>query len=139
MNHVLEVPQPVIHVSGRNLMFGDCAKLESLALSRLIMQAVASAFGISERELRAPTRRRASVAFARQVAMYLAHVGCGYSLTEVGILFHRDRTTAAHACRKIEDSRDDPDLDFCLDCLESAVRGWAFQQKSQEGSANNEQ
>ncbi len=113
-----------------NLTFGYGSKLEGIALSRLITQAVASAYGICEMELRASTRRRATVAFARQVAMYLAHVACGYSLTEVGILFQRDRTTAAHACRKIEDCRDDPDLDFCLDCLESAVRGWAFQQQT---------
>lgn len=121
--------------STRNILtFGNASKLESVALSRLILQAVASAFGICEMELRASTRRCAAVAFARQVAMYLAHVACGYSLTEVGILFQRDRTTAAHACRKIEDCRDDPDLDFCLDCLESAVRGWAFQQQSVMGA-----
>lgn len=127
-------PQSASPLPCNNLTFGSGSKLESLALSRLILQAVASAFGICEMELRASTRRRAAVAFARQVAMYLAHVACGYSLTEVGILFERDRTTAAHACRKIEDCRDDPDLDFCLDCLESAVRGWAFQQQSRMGA-----
>ena len=113
--------------------FGQGSKLECVALSRLITQAVASAYGICETELRASTRRCKTVAFARQVAMYLAHVACGYSLTKVGILFQRDRTTAAHACQKIEDCRDDPDLDFCLDCLESAVRGWAFQQQTPLG------
>ncbi len=132
MNHIAEIHQPVAPSTGTHLVFDACSRLESIALSRLITQAVASAFGISEKELRASTRRCAAVSFARQVAMYLAHVACGYSLTEVGILFHRDRTTAAYACRKIEDSRDDPDLDFCLDCLESAVRGWVFQQQSRE-------
>lgn len=127
-------PQSASPLPRNNLTFGSGSKLESLALSRLILQAVASAFGICEMELRASTRRRAAVAFARQVAMYLAHVACGYSLTEVGKLFERDRTTAAHACRKIEDCRDDPDLDFSLDCLESAVRGWAFQQQSRMGA-----
>jgi len=123
-------PQSTPSSMRNDLTFGYGSKLESLALSRLIIQAVASAFGICEMELRASTRRGAPAAYARQVAMYLAHVACGYSLTEVGLLFHRDRTTAAHACRKIEDCRDDPDLDFSLDCLESAVRGWAFQQQS---------
>jgi len=132
MNHISQIPHPATPSSAPGLMFSECATLESIALSRLITQAVASAFDISEQELRASTRRGAAVAFARQVAMYLAHVACGYSLTEVGILFHRDRTTAAYACRKIEDRRDDPDLDFCLDCLESAVRGWEFQQKLRE-------
>jgi chromosomal replication initiation ATPase DnaA len=53
--------------------------------------------------------------------MYLAHVGCGVSLTEVGRLFERDRTTVAHACGLIEDKRDDPDFDYRLDHLERAV------------------
>ncbi len=133
-SHTPAAPQAARPLTRDNLTFGNSCKLESVALSRLIIQAVASAFNIREIELRASTRRCAAAAFARQVAMYLAHVGCGYSLTEVGILFQRDRTTAAHACRKIEDCRDDPDLDFCLDCLESAVRGWAFQQQARLGA-----
>ncbi len=59
--------------------------------------------------------------FARQMAMYLAHVGCGVSLTEVGHLFERDRTTVAHACGLVEDRRDDPDFDHRLNHLERAV------------------
>jgi chromosomal replication initiation ATPase DnaA len=43
------------------------------------------------------------------------------SLTEVGHLFERDRTTVAHACGLIEDKRDDPDFDHRLDHLERAV------------------
>ncbi len=53
--------------------------------------------------------------------MYLAHVGCGATLTEVGILFERDRTTVAHACSVVEDRRDDPDLDCRIEHLERAV------------------
>jgi hypothetical protein len=61
------------------------------------------------------------VAFARQVSMYLAHVGCGLSLTDVGILFARDRSTVAHACCVVEDRRDDPEFDSRLDHLERAI------------------
>jgi chromosomal replication initiation ATPase DnaA len=61
------------------------------------------------------------VAFARQVAMYLAHVGGGLCLSEVGRLFARDRTTVAHACALVEDRRDDPDFDRCLSFLELAL------------------
>ena len=43
------------------------------------------------------------------------------SLTEVGRLFERDRTTVAHACGLIEDKRDEPDFDYRLDHLERAV------------------
>jgi chromosomal replication initiation ATPase DnaA len=86
-----------------------------------IEHAVTQVFGIAGRDLRHATRGRAKVALARQVAMYLAHVGCGLSLTETGRLFDRDRTTVAHACGIIEDRRDDPLFDRALDLLEWAV------------------
>lgn len=71
--------------------------------------------------MRAATRRSARAAFARQVAMYLAHVVCGLSVTEVGLIFARDRTTVAHACELIEDRSDEPELDARLEYLERAV------------------
>jgi chromosomal replication initiation ATPase DnaA len=86
-----------------------------------IEQAVVQVFGIAYKDLRRTTRGRAKVALARQVAMYLAHVSCGLSLTETGRLFERDRTTVAHACGVIEDRRDDPIFDRALDLLEWAV------------------
>lgn len=87
----------------------------------VVEQAVAMAFQVPLRELRARTRRRAPIAFARQVAMYLAHVAYGLTLTEVGILFTRDRTTVAHACGLVEDRRDDPIFDIFLDHLEISI------------------
>ncbi len=89
-------------------------------LRRAIDPAVAVVFEV-ERDLRATTRRSPRTAFARQVAMYLAHVLCGLTLTEVGALFARDRTTVAHACGVVEDKRDNPDFDGRLDHLERAV------------------
>jgi chromosomal replication initiation ATPase DnaA len=86
-----------------------------------IEHAVSQVFGIAGRDLRRSTRGRANVALARQVAMYIAHVGCGLSLTQTGRLFDRDRTTVAHACGVIEDRRDDPMFDRVLDLLEWAV------------------
>jgi chromosomal replication initiation ATPase DnaA len=78
-------------------------------------------FDVAIGDLAASTRRSPRSAFARQVAMYLAHVVCGLSLTEIGTLFRRDRTTVAHACSVVEDRRDDPDLDARIDHLEHAV------------------
>jgi chromosomal replication initiation ATPase DnaA len=80
--------------------------------------AVSQVFGVALAELRGVTRGRAKVALARQVAMYLAHVVCGMSLTQVGRAFERDRTTVAHACGLIEDRRDDPSFDRVIDLLE---------------------
>lgn len=82
---------------------------------------VATVFEVDLHDLGAATRRSPRTAFARQVAMYLAHVVCGLSLTEVGALFARDRTTVAHACEVVEDRRDDPELDGRLEHLECAV------------------
>lgn len=86
-----------------------------------IEQAVIQVFGVGHDDLRRLSRGKAKVALARQVAMYLAHVACGLSLTDTGRLFGRDRTTVAHACGVIEDRRDDPLFDRALDLLEWAV------------------
>jgi len=76
------------------------------------------------KELRAARRGRAPAAFARQTAIYLAHVHFGMSLSEVGRNFGRDRTTVAHACACVEDSRDDPRFERVLLCLEAALDRW---------------
>ncbi len=88
---------------------------------RVVERAVAIAFEVPLKELRATTRREARIAFARQVAMYLVHVAYGFTLTQVGTMFRRDRTTVAHACIIIEDRRDDLAFDVLLDDLETAV------------------
>jgi chromosomal replication initiation ATPase DnaA len=101
---------------------GDIDKYESVC--RVIQGLVATALGISLTELQAHSRGRAAAAFARQTAMYLAHVHFGISLSQVGRTFGRDRTTVAHACARVEDRRDDPKFECILGCLESALDGW---------------
>jgi chromosomal replication initiation ATPase DnaA len=51
--------------------------------------------------------------------MYLAHVGFALSFEAIGRAFGRDRTTVSHACRVVEDSRDDARLDRRLSALET--------------------
>jgi hypothetical protein len=89
-------------------------------LCRIVFGIVAAGFGVAEQDLRAPGRGTAPVAFARQVAVYLGHVVFGMNLTRLGRAFGRDRTTARHACRTIEDSRDDPAIDRFVGLLEAA-------------------
>ncbi len=84
--------------------------------------AVAQVFGLPENQMKSLTRGRAPAALARQVAMYVTHVGCGMNLTDVGTMFARDRTTVSHACQVIEDRRDDPVFDRILELLEWIVR-----------------
>ena len=118
---------------------GPCARADAVAASprpapalaagrqpgvqrqcRLIAFATAAAFAVPVEELTAPTRRSPYVAFARQTAMYLAHVALGLSYTEVAGGFDRDRTTAAYACRLVEERREDPAVDAVLGSLEQA-------------------
>jgi chromosomal replication initiation ATPase DnaA len=49
--------------------------------------------------------------------MYLLYAGLGLSLARVARAFGRDRSTAAHACRQIEDLRDDEDYDIWIEQL----------------------
>jgi len=89
-------------------------------LCDLAVLATSAAFAVPVGELIARSRRSPYVAFARQSAMYIAHVCFGLSFSEVGHSFGRDRTTAAHACRLVEERRDDPAVDAVLASLESA-------------------
>jgi Bacterial dnaA protein helix-turn-helix len=88
-------------------------------LGCLLEMATAAVFDVSPAALQARSRGAAPVAFARQIAIYLAHVVFGLNYRDAGRLFHRDRTTAAHACRLVEDRRDDPVIDDRLDLLEA--------------------
>lgn len=98
------------------------ARVPESCLREMLEQTVLRVFMVESDDLWSHTRGCPRAAFARQVAMYLAHVACSLSLTEVGELFARDRTTVAHACGLIEDLRDDPVLDRSLDLLEGVLR-----------------
>ena len=89
---------------------------------RFVTLRVARDFGLDREALLMPTRGAPQAAFARQVAVYLAHVCFGLSFAALGRMFGRDRTTVAHACRMIEDRRDDRDLDRRLSALERVCR-----------------
>jgi hypothetical protein len=88
------------------------------AFCRLLHAAVGAAFAVPVDEIAAPTRGRPQAAFARQATMYLVHTVLRLGYAEVGALFSRDRTTAAHACRLVEERRDDAGIDALLLALE---------------------
>lgn len=69
------------------------------------------------------SRCQADTARARQLAMYLAHVAKGISLTAIGMAFGRDRTTVSYACSLIEDLRDDAQFDAELERFEAVLMG----------------
>lgn len=96
-------------------------------ICNLVAVSVAAAFAVPIAEIRAATRCSPRAAFARQSAMYLAHVVFGFTLTDIGHAFGRDRTTAAHACERVENRRDDPELDAMLESLEHACGSFEHQ------------
>ncbi|MFT4076503.1 MAG: helix-turn-helix domain-containing protein [Asticcacaulis sp.] len=93
-----------------------------MARASFVTDLVALATGVPAAQIRSKTRNNARAARARQMSMYLAHVSFDWPLARVGAAFGRDRTTAGHGCRLIEDLRDDPAFDAGLEGLEACLR-----------------
>ena len=91
---------------------------------RFVEALVGVALGVGLSDMRRRSRGRAPAALARQTAMYLAHVHLGLSLERVGEHFGRDRTTVAHACKRVENSRDKPNFEPVLAYLEAVLQCW---------------
>ena len=90
--------------------------------ARLATGLAAYALGRAADDVMTPERGGAEISEVRHLAMYLAHVGFSMSMTRVGEVFGRDRSTVAYACRRIEDARDDARFDQWIDALEGALR-----------------
>ncbi len=93
-----------------------------VARAQLAAGVAAHALALEREEILAPGRGSSAIAFARQVAMYICHVGFKASLSRVAVAFRRDRSTVAHACHVIEDRREDPVFDGWISALEASVR-----------------
>ena len=107
--------------SARRESLRERAGADAGNICRFMAAITAATLGVDLAEVVGPKRGTAPAAFARSAAMYLAHVCLGISLSEIGAHFGRDRTTVGHACRRIEDARDDERFDRVLTCLESTL------------------
>ncbi len=112
----------MIAISDEDIWDGAPDPRRDRAAAAFVTSMVAMATGIPAREIASPTRARAPAARARQMAMYLAHVAYAWPMSRVAAAFGRDRTTASHACHRIEDLRDDPDFDARIEVMESCLR-----------------
>jgi hypothetical protein len=121
--HMLDVSRSLaLKTRQRGPAFQDAIESQRYRQARLALDlAMSNVFGVETGTLWHGTRGAKEAAFARQIAMYLAHVSCGMTLTDVGAMFGRDRTTVAYGCLKVEYRRDDPVFDRALDLL-----GWAL-------------
>ena len=91
------------------------------AVCDLTEKTVSLALTVPLAQLQARTRMTQEVALARQIAMYLCHTTFSLPLTEVGMHFHRDRTTVSHACNLVEDKRDQMSFDILICQLEALL------------------
>jgi chromosomal replication initiation ATPase DnaA len=102
-------------------------QVHDAASCRLVEAATCNAFKAAPADVRSLQRCKRSIAQTRQIAMYLAHVGLGLSLTASGRGLGRDRTTVRYACTRIEDARDDVRFDQALSALERGLNAFCGQ------------
>ena len=87
-----------------------------------VMGLVSVVTGVPLSDISATDRKDARTARARQLAMYLISVAWQWPLYRIGAAFGRDRTTVGHACRRIEDLRDDRLWDEQIERLEACLQ-----------------
>jgi chromosomal replication initiation ATPase DnaA len=97
-------------------------RAEDEAAAELAASVASYALGVPQDQIVDDAKGTPQTAVARQVAMYLCHVGLELSLTRIASAFARDRSTVAHACHTIEDRRDDAQFDVWISALEAMLR-----------------
>ena len=88
----------------------------------MVQMAVSEVTGVALTELASTKRGDPETAFARQMAIYLCHLVFGMSAYRLADAFGRDRKTVRHALRRVEDLREDRELDRVLSWLEASLR-----------------
>jgi chromosomal replication initiation ATPase DnaA len=88
----------------------------------LVQIVVAQATGVPLAALYGAARGSVRESFARQMAMYLCRLVFAMTLGDIAFAFQRDRSTAAHAIRRIEEAREHPEFDRRLNFVEAALR-----------------
>jgi len=88
-----------------------------------VQRSISEYFNITLADLKGKKRTK-SVAFPRQIAMYIIREISDYSTTEIGLEFGgRDHTTVMHACQRIEDRmKGDPTLEPIVNELTRNIR-----------------
>jgi len=81
----------------------------------------AMAYGVPLRAVLTDPRGDAKAANARQMAMYLGHVRLHLSARRVGRAFGRTHAAVLKACRRIEESRENPAFDQTVEWLETLL------------------
>lgn len=92
-------------------------------------------FAVTYDDVMLASRGGPTVARARQVAVYLAHVVFSIPQSDLAEAFGRERTTVVWTCHRVEDDRDDGEFEIVLNQMErmlGAVRE-GFERCAAEG------
>ena len=115
-NNTRELEGAIVKIQGMSLLqngridlelaksaLGDTAGPERKRITiQQIYEAVTKYYGVRQSDLQGKKRHK-SIAFPRQVCMFLARRFTGFSLAEIGCYFGgRDHTTVLHAVRTVE-------------------------------------
>ena len=135
--------EPVIDVAFARQALGDLASEEASAGGRRvsvenIINAVVRFYDVKLSDLHSRKRSR-SVAFPRQVCMFLARMHTRYSLDEIGQLFGgRDHTTIMHGVKTIAGHiKTDPAVAEQVETIEQQLGTDASKRRDAGNAANN--
>lgn len=90
-------------------------------VGKLVLKLVSTLEQVSQQELTSSSRGRSNVCLARQMSMYLIHTVFSVPYHRVAVFLKRDRTTISHACKLVEDLRDNEEFDKRLETMENLL------------------
>jgi len=108
-----------------DIMLGPAATAEQRRVTiQMIFDAVTKYYNVRLSDLQSKKRHK-SIAFPRQVCMYLARRNTRYSLEEIGGYFGgRDHTTVLHAVRTVDgDCKEDPEINKQIVTIDGQLTG----------------
>ena len=104
-------------------MVENCTDKENSNWAIGLAQAVSAySFGVPMDALTASAIGDSQAIRARQVAMYLSQMVLQLGPREVPRAFHRTHPGVLHACRRVEEAREDPGFDRTVELLETVLR-----------------
>ncbi|MGC6476549.1 MAG: helix-turn-helix domain-containing protein [Parvibaculales bacterium] len=103
----------------------DVEAIRHLACAQLVVGNIGLAYRVPVLAIMGAKKGRQKVSEARQISQYLCHIIFSQTLSNIGIIFKRDRTSVSHACQRVEFLRDEAAHDLAIDYLELGVKSLA--------------
>ncbi|MBE8220271.1 MAG: hypothetical protein HAW65_03070 [Alphaproteobacteria bacterium] len=112
------------HILAQNFAINCQSKpsdVQHISVVRLTLGLVSNIYNAEAAYILGASRGRKKLSTSRHVLHYLAHICFGVNYTALAAYTNRDRTSIAHACERVEDMRDNPQMDKALYFAEYAL------------------